>query len=100
MIVRDPDRVEGRQCLDRELTDSGELVFGEGLADGSTAKLVTLTDGVPVTTDGPYAEAKESLIGFWIVDVADEARVLEIGGRIVKYSGVVEIRPVGQPPEL
>jgi hypothetical protein len=87
--------------LDKELTDSGELVFGAGLADGSTAKQVKLADGVPVTTDGPYAESKESLIGFWIVDVADEARVLELGGRIVKYSGVVEIRQVAaEPPEV
>jgi hypothetical protein len=85
--------------LGRELTESGELVAGEGLADGSTAKLVKLEDGVPVTTDGPYAESKESLIGFWIVDVADEARVLELGGRIVKYSGVVEVRPLGVAPE-
>ena len=87
------------QGLGQELTDSGELVFAEGLQDGSAAKIVRLTDGVPVTTDGPYAEAKESLIGFWLVDVADEARVLEIAGRIVKYSGVVEVRPVGVAPE-
>ena len=85
--------------LHQELSDSGELVVAEGLQDGGAAKLVTLTDGVPVTTDGPYAEAKESLIGFWIVDVADEARVLELAGRIVEYSGVVEVRPLGVAPE-
>ena len=87
------------QGLGQELTDSGELVIAEGLQDGSAAKIVRLTDGVPVASDGPYAEAKESLIGSWILDVADEARVLEIAGRIVKYSGVVEVRPVGVAPE-
>jgi hypothetical protein len=86
--------------LDRELADRGEMVFNEGLQDGDTAKLVRFVDGVPVTTDGPYAEAKESLIGFWILDVADEARILEIAGRIVPYSGVVEVRPVGVAPEI
>jgi hypothetical protein len=86
--------------LNQELTDAGELVFAEGLQDGDAAKLVTLTDGVPVTTDGPYAEAKESLIGFWVLDVADEARILEIAGRIVKYSAVVEVRPVGVAPDV
>ena len=86
--------------LDRELTESGEMVVNEGLQDGGSAKIVRLTDGVPVTTDGPYAEAKESLIGFWILDVADEARILEIAGRIVQYSGVVEVRPVGVAPDL
>ena len=86
--------------LDRELTESGEMVFNEGLQDGGSAKIVRLADGVPVTTDGPYAEAKESLIGFWILDVADEARILEIAGRIVQYSGVVEVRPVGVAPDI
>jgi hypothetical protein len=85
--------------LNQELTEAGELVFANGLQDGDAGKIVTLIDGVPVTTDGPYAEAKESLIGFWMVDVADEARVLEIAGRIVWYSGVVEVRPVGVAPE-
>jgi hypothetical protein len=86
--------------LDEELRDAGEMVFNEGLQDGDSAKIVRLADGVPVTTDGPYAEAKESLIGFWVLDVADEARILEIAGRIVKYSGVVEVRPVGVAPDV
>jgi len=100
---RSPEWITGMigfmQGLGQELTDSGELVIAEGLQDGSAAKIGRLTDGVPVASDGPYAEAKESLIGFWLVDVADEARVLEIAGRIVKYSGVVEVRPVGVAPE-
>ena len=86
--------------LDRELVSSGEMVFNEGLQDGDSATIVRLTDGVPVATDGPYAEAKESLIGFWILDVADEARILEIAGRIVRWSGVVEVRPVGVAPDV
>ncbi len=86
--------------LDRELVQSGEMVFNEGLQDGDAAKIVRLTDGVPVTTDGPFAEAKESLIGFWVLDVADEARILDIAGRIVRYSGVVEVRPVGVAPDV
>jgi hypothetical protein len=86
--------------LDKELVEAGEMVFNEGLQDGDKAKIVRLTDGVAVTTDGPYAEAKESLIGFWVLDVADEARILEIAGRIVAYSRVVEVRPVGVVPDV
>ena len=86
--------------LDKELTEAGEMVFNEGLQDGDSAKVVRLVDGVPVTTDGPFAESKESLIGFWVLDVADESRILEIAGQIVRYSGVVEVRPVGVAPEL
>lgn len=87
--------------IDQELTASGELVFQQGLADGSTAKTVRATAGVPVATDGPFAEAKESLVGFWVVDVDSEARAIEIASRIVKYAGVVEVRQaMDAPPDM
>jgi hypothetical protein len=87
--------------LDKTLTENGELVYNEGLSDGSMAKIIRLENGQPVATDGPFAEAKESLIGFWIVDVASEERAIEICGQIAVYSGVVELRPVpAGPPEV
>jgi len=88
-------------AIDVDLEASGELVFNAGLADGSMARTMRYADGGPVAvTDGPYAETKESLIGFWIVDVDTDARLREIVGRIVRWSGVVEVRPLGQPPEV
>jgi len=87
--------------FDEELRQSGEMVYNEGLADPGTAKTVRLENGQPVATDGPFAEAKESIIGFWVVDVASEARALELCGQIAEWSGVVELRPVpGGPPEV
>lgn len=87
--------------IDKDLTESGELVFNAGLADGSTAKLVKQTPDGVITTDGPYAESKESLIGYWVVDVASEERAVEICSSIVKYSQVVELRAVPDgPPEV
>jgi hypothetical protein len=88
--------------LNDELTASGEFVEARGLVDGSQAKTVSLAaDGTVVTTDGPYAEAKESIVGYWVVDVADEARAVEICGRIVKYARSVELRQVPDaPPEM
>jgi hypothetical protein len=84
-----------------ELVKSGELVDARGLADGSQAKLVRLQNGIAVTTDGPFAESKESLIGFWLVDVENEARAIELASRVVKYSEVVEVRQVmDAPPEM
>jgi hypothetical protein len=86
--------------LDERLRASGEMVYNEGLADGSAAKTVRLENGQPVATDGPFAEAKESIIGFWIVDVASEERAIELCGEIAEWSGVVELRPVpAGPPE-
>jgi hypothetical protein len=87
--------------LDKDLRASGELVFNVGLADGSTAKLVKLENGTAVTTDGPYAESKEALIGYWVLDVESEARVIEIASQIVEWSRVVEVRQVmDAPPEV
>lgn len=87
--------------LDQDLTDSGELVYQQGLADPGTAKTVTLNNGGVVVTDGPYAEAKESLIGFWVVDVDSEDRVYEVAARIATYAGQVEVRPaLDAPPTI
>jgi hypothetical protein len=76
-----------------DLTASGELVSVAGLADYSQAKTVSLENGIPVATDGPYAESKESLAGYWIVDVDSEARAIELASRVVAFIG-----PVGAPP--
>jgi hypothetical protein len=87
--------------LDKDLTASGELVFQAGLTDGSQAKVVHYNDGAVTTTDGPFAEAKESLIGYWVVDVASEDRVIELAGTIAKWARQVEVRALGEaPPEI
>jgi hypothetical protein len=89
------------QGLNEELGASGELVEARGLSDGSQAKLVRRTDDGYVVTDGPFAEAKESLVGYWVLDVDSEERLYDICGRIVKYSQVVEVRPsMDAPPEI
>jgi hypothetical protein len=104
MQVKSPEwireMIQFMQQLDTDLRASGELVFNAGLQDAATAKTVRLTDGLPVATDGPYAEAKESLIGYWVLDVENEARILELAGQIVEWSQVVEVRPLGTPPEV
>ena len=94
------DMIAFMHSFNAELEKSGELVSAIGLADPTTAKVVSLTDGQVVVTDGPFAESKESLAGFWIFDVADEARALELAGRVVVWARRVELRqaPDG-PPE-
>jgi hypothetical protein len=67
--------------LNRELTNSGELVGAEGLTPPGEAKLVRAgKNGQPVT-DGPFAEAKEFLVGYWIVDVNRPERAYEIAAK-------------------
>ena len=93
------EMVKFMQQLDQDLRDSGELVDAQGLADGSQAKTVRIKNGIPVATDGPYAESKESLVGYWIVDVESEARVIEIASRIVDYvKAPIEVRQVMDAP--
>ncbi|MFF5228476.1 YciI family protein [Dactylosporangium sp. NPDC000521] len=70
-------------ALRQELLDSGELVDQQALTGPEHAKVVT-SDGVaaPVVTDGPFAESKELLAGYQLVDVDSEARAIEIAAKI------------------
>jgi hypothetical protein len=87
--------------VDQELRDAGEWVDGQGLVDPSQAKTVRVVDGVPVATDGPFAEAKESLAGWWIVEATEE-RAIEIATKCVAFTEEsVEVRQVADaPPEV
>jgi hypothetical protein len=82
-------------ALSRELTESGELLVSEGLADPSLARWVSTADGSPVVADGPFAETKEHLAGFYLLDVESAARAEEIAARVPDAVwGLVEVRPV------
>jgi hypothetical protein len=93
--------IEFMQRIDVELTETGELVFQQGLADAPQAKTVTVRDGAPVALEGPFAGPSESLAGFWIVDVESEARAIEIAARISKAAdAAMEIRQcMDAPPD-
>jgi hypothetical protein len=79
----------------KELSESGELVGGEALADASQSKTVRVRDGVPATTDGPFAEAKEQLAGYIMVECESPERAVEIAARWpdARYFAM-EVRPV------
>ena len=83
------------QDISNELISSGELVASEALADISLAKRVTHSDDGTVASDGPFAETKELLAGFYLVDCDDESRAVEIAGRFPEAQyGLIEVRPV------
>jgi hypothetical protein len=82
-------------ALSAELAASGELVASEGLADPSLGRWVSTRDGAPMVSDGPFAEVKEHLAGFLLVDVDQPERAVEIAGRVPDAVwGLVEVRPV------
>ena len=79
----------------KELGESGELVGGEGLADPSQTRTVRMQGGKRVTTDGPFAEAKEHLGGYLIVECESIDRATEIAERWpILGSGALEVRPL------
>ena len=82
-------------ALSDRLAESGELVVSEGLANASLAHTVAVRDGRALTSDGPFAEAKEHLAGFYLVDVASLERAVEIAAEVPDAElAEVEVRPV------
>lgn len=80
--------------LDAELAATGELVAAHPLADAAQARRVRVHEGAVSTTDGPYAEVKEHLAGFYLVECASQERAIEIAARIPEAEfGLVEVRP-------
>ena len=86
---RSPEWIAGMHGLlmklDTELKESGECVASDSLVDPAQAKTVRFVDNAPVPTDGPFAEVKESLAGYWVVEV-DEERALQIASQVVGYT--------------
>jgi hypothetical protein len=83
------------ETIMKELTESGELVGGEALADPSNTKTVRVGDGAPAITDGPFVEAKEHFGGYVIVDCESQERALEIAQRWPGTGmAAMEVRPL------
>ena len=94
----DDQRAEGYRyyaALTEELAASGELIVSEALADPSLARRVSVRDGQTLTSDGPFAETKELLGGFFLLEVESGERAVEIAARVPEAElGLVEVRPV------
>lgn len=95
------------KTLNEELEAAGELVGAEGLAPPGAARVVRAGRSGPEVTDGPFAEGKEFLAGYWIVDVETKERAYAIAARASAAPGPggkplvipIEVREVmGAPP--
>jgi len=88
------------QALNRELVENGELIDGKALVGYEHAKIVRSDGaGAPVLTDGPFAEYKELLAGYQMVDVDSEARAIEIAAQVSAAPGPGG-KPLQQPIEV
>ncbi len=89
--------MNGHAAFIEATQNSGELIITQALGDPSQSAVVRVRNGVPVVSDGPYLEAKEFLGGYYLIDVADRDRALELAGQIpdagIEGMGV-EVRPI------
>jgi len=80
--------------LDRQMHEAGVWVFAGGLHQPGTATVVRVADGEVLTTDGPYAEGKEHLGGFTVIEAPDLDAALEWGTRLARATRLpIEVRP-------
>ena len=77
-----------------EISGSGEFVTAEALGDPAESTLYGWSHAGHIATDGPYAETKEQLAGFFIIDCKTRERAEEIAAQFAQPGGVIELRPV------
>lgn len=95
------------EAFNKELAESGQLVETRGLTAPVHARRLQVKGGVPVVTDGPYAETAEVLAGYWIVDCDSFDRATEIAARLsacpapaeVAARAYADVRPIAESRE-
>jgi hypothetical protein len=88
---------DGHQRFIDEITESGEFLSTHALGDPSQSTVVRAKDGKPEVVDGPFAETKEFMGGYYLLDVESKERAIELAQRIpdARIDGLaLEIRPV------
>ena len=86
-------------AVNQEMMATGTWVFGGGLQPQQSATVVRPTDGDVSVTDGPYAESKEQIGGFWVIEAPDFDAALEWARKAAKAcEGPVELRPFQDNP--
>jgi hypothetical protein len=86
--------------FNEQLMADGSWVFAGGLHPADTATVVRYNDGEVITTDGPFAETKERLGGFWIIEAPDLDAALALAAKGSQAcEGPVEVRPFQDNPE-
>ena len=89
------DLGKGHFKLTEELAESGELIVSEGLADPETARWVSVRGGETIVSDGPFAEVKEHLAGFYLIECESIERAIEWASKVPDaHLREVEVRPI------
>ena len=87
-------------ALNQQMRDAGVWVFAGGLHPATTATVVRVEEGEVLTTDGPFAETKEQLGGFWVIEASDLDAALAWAAKATRAClAPVEVRPFQDDPE-
>ena len=87
--------LEEYNAYSQMLRDTGAYVAGEALQPVTTATTIRVRDGQTMTTDGPFAETKEALGGFYLIEAKDLDEALELGSECPgAKAGSIEVRPI------
>ena len=96
-----PEMVAAMTRYNRELTDAGVLLSLDGLHPATEAARVKFGGGSAAVTDGPFAEAKEVVGGYWMIEVGSRAEAVEWARRCPAGDGdVIEVRQVQEMSEF
>ena len=95
MPQKDMDELNRRHLeLNEDLLKSGHFIEAEALTPGECATCVRVRNGRPTVTDGPYAETKEMVAGFYVIEARDLNEAIAVAARLPAAPlGVVEVRP-------
>ncbi|MDA9400389.1 YciI family protein [Bradyrhizobium sp. CCBAU 45389] len=104
-VQLDPERVAAMMRYNEALKDAGVLITLDGLHPPSMGARVSFATGEPIVTDGPFAEAKEVLGGYWMIEVASRAEAIAWAKKCpASPNEIIEIRQVQEmsdfPPEV
>ncbi|MCK1734420.1 YciI family protein [Bradyrhizobium sp. 138] len=104
-VQLDPERVAAMMRYNEALKDAGVLITLDGLHPPSMGARVSFATGEPIVTDGPFAEAKEVLGGYWMIEVASRAEAIAWAKQCpASPNEIIEIRQVQEmadfPPDV
>ncbi|MCK1395127.1 YciI family protein [Bradyrhizobium sp. 1] len=104
-VQLDPERVAAMMRYNEALKDAGILITLDGLHPPSTGARVSFASGAPVVTDGPFAESKEVLGGYWMIEVDSRAEAIAWAKKCpASANEIIEIRQVQEmsdfPPDV
>jgi hypothetical protein len=103
-VMPSQELIDAMMKYNEELVKAGVLLDAGGLHSSATGVRITWPGGKPTATDGPFAETKELIAGYWVIQVKTQAEAVAWAMRIPNPAGIddgaIEVRQLFEAPEL